>query len=496
MISVATLPRLVRQALPTLQSHLLSPQWQEPRIGIVHLGIGNFHRAHQALYTEEAMLAAGGDWGICGVTLQGDVDKRDALMAQQGLYSVVERGPHGAKVTVVRALREVLAMPHDRAALFARLADPLVQIVSLTVTEKGYCRDPKTGEVALDDPAVAHDLANPLEPRTVPGILVAALRERRDSASGKPFTVLSCDNLSHNGAALRQVVCSFARQRDPELADWIAAHVAFPSTMVDRIVPATTDAERVTVAHAIVYEDTVPVPCEPFRQWVIEDRFAGGRPAWEAVGAQLVEDVTPFELAKLRMLNGTHSTLAYLSMLGGFETIDAAISHPPMRNLIHAMMTEEIAPTLTMPASFDLAAYRDALLERYTNPALKHRCAQIAMDGSQKIPPRLLATIAARIGAGQPFTRLALAIAAWMMFLCGHADDGTRYEISDPLAGRLKTLVASADGEPQALMDALLTVREVFPEDLAALPEFRKTLRHALQLLHEHGARGAITALQ
>lgn len=499
MTSAAALPRLTCQALPVLETHLLSTQWREPRIGIVHLGIGNFHRAHQALYTEEAMLAAGGDWGICGVTLQGDVGKRDALMEQQGLYSVVERGPDGAKVTVVRALREVLAMPHDHAALFARLADPLVRIVSLTVTEKGYCRDPKTGEVALDDAAVARDLAHPLSPRTVPGILVAALRERRgnaDIADGKPFTVLSCDNLAHNGAALRQVVCSFARQLDPSLADWIAAEVAFPSTMVDRIVPATTDDERASAATALGYRDAAPVPCEPFRQWVIEDRFPGGRHAWDAVGAQLVDDVTPFELAKLRMLNGTHSTLAYLSMLGGFDTIDAAIADPAMRNLIHAMMTHEIAPTLSVPASFDLLAYRDALLARYANPALKHRCAQIAMDGSQKIPPRLLGTIAARIEAGQPFTRLALAIAAWMMFLRGHADDGTRYEISDPLGDRLKALAASARGEPQALLAALLSVREVFPEKLAALPLFTKTLHEALQLLHENGARGAISASQ
>jgi fructuronate reductase len=491
-----SLPRLSRDALPALPAHLLSPQWDEPRIGIVHLGIGNFHRAHQALYTEEAMLAEGGDWGICGVTLQGDVGKRDALMEQQGLYSLVERGPTGAKVTVMRALREVLAMPVDRRALFARLAEPAVRIVSLTVTEKGYCRDSKTGEVALDDPAIAHDLAHPLAPRTVPGILVAALRARRDAANGKPFTVLSCDNLAHNGAALRQVVCSFARQLDAALADWIAAEVAFPATMVDRIVPATTDAERTTAAEQLGYRDAAPVPCEPFRQWVIEDRFPHGRPAWDAVGAQLVDDVTPFELAKLRMLNGTHSTLAYLSMLGGFATIDAAIAYPAMRAFIHAMMTEEIAPTLSMPASFDLAGYRDALLERYANPALKHRCAQIAMDGSQKLPPRLLATIAARIEAGQPYRRLTLAVAAWMMFLRAQADDGTRYEISDPLADRLTALAAPAHGEPQALMDALLAVREVFSADLAGHGEFRATLYRALQLLKENGARGAIAALQ
>lgn len=495
MNSADSLPRLTRHALPALPAHLLSPQWREPRIGIVHLGIGNFHRAHQALYTEEAMLAAGGDWGICGVTLQGDVSKRDALMQQQGLYSLIERGPSGARVTVMRALREVLAMPLDHTALFERLADPLVRIVSLTVTEKGYCRDPKTGEVALDDPAIARDLAHPLAPRTVPGILTAALRARRDTRS-EPFTVLSCDNLAHNGAALRQVVCSFARQLDPALADWIAAHVTFPSTMVDRIVPATTDAERATAAEALGYRDAAPVPCEPFRQWVIEDRFAQGRPAWHAVGAQLVDDVTPFELAKLRMLNGTHSTLAYLSMLGGFATIDEAIGDPAMHTLIHAMMTQEIAPTLSMPASFDLPAYRNALLARYANPALKHRCAQIAMDGSQKIPPRLLATIAARIDAGQPFKRLALAVAAWMMFLRGHADDGTRYNISDPLADMLQARAASAQGEPHALMEALLTIREVFPASLAEHAGFRAALLHALRLLRDNGARAAIAATQ
>jgi fructuronate reductase len=497
MSTPASLPRLNRQALSALHEHVLSPQaaWREPGIGIVHLGIGNFHRAHQALYTEEAMLAEGGDWGICGVTLQGDVAKRDALMEQQGLYSVVERGPDGAKVTVVRALREVLAMPHDSDALFARLADPAVRIVSLTVTEKGYYRDAKTGDVALDDPAVQHDLSHPHAPRTVPGILVAALRARRDAAI-KPFTVLSCDNLAHNGAALRQVVCSFARQSDTALADWIAAEVAFPSTMVDRIVPATTDAEHASAAAALGYRDAAPVPCEPFRQCVIEDRFPAGRPAWHAVGAQLVDDVTPYELAKLRMLNGTHSTLAYLSMLGGFATIDEAIAEPAVRNLIHAMMTHEIAPTLDMPASFDVAVYRDALLERYANPALKHRCAQIAMDGSQKIPPRLLGTLAVRIAANQPFTRLALAVAAWMTFLRGHADDGSRYDISDPLAGRLKTLAASANGEPQALMDALLSVREIFPVELAGQPAFRAALHHALQLLQTRGARAAIAASQ
>lgn len=481
---------LCRKTLTSIGGHVLAPEWRDPRIGIVHLGIGNFHRAHEAVYTEEAMLAAGGDWAICGVTLQGDVTKRDALMAQDGLYSVVERGPQGVKTTVVRALSEVLALPYDRARLFDLLAAPDVRIVSLTVTEKGYCRDTQTGDVDLDHPGVAHDLKHPEEPGTVPGILVAALRTRRD-ASIAPFTVLSCDNLSHNGAALRQVVCSHARALDAALATWIEHQVAFPSTMVDRIVPATTDADRDAAAEALGLRDEVPVPCEPFRQWVIEDRFPAGRPAWERVGAQLVDDVMPFELAKLRMLNGTHSTLAYLSMLAGFATIDEAISFAPLHALIHSMMTHEIAPTLNVPPSFDLMAYRDALLVRYANPALKHRCAQIAMDGSQKIPPRLLATIATRLERGQPISRLALGVGAWFVFLRSRADDGTQFAISDPLASRLSALATNAGNVPESLVNALLGYRDIFSSELASNEVFQRALIEAVTQLCG-GAKAAI----
>jgi fructuronate reductase len=481
---------LCRKSLPLIEDHLLTSEWRDPRIGIVHLGIGNFHRAHEAVYTEEAMLAAGGDWAICGVTLQGDVTKRDALMAQDGLYSVVERGLQGVKTIVIRALREVLALPHDRGRLFELLADANVRIVSSTVTEKGYCRDAKTGDVDLGHPGIAHDLEHPGEPATVPGILVAALRTRRDAGIA-PFTVLSCDNLSHNGAALRQVVCSHARMLDEALASWIEREVAFPSTMVDRIVPSTTNADRDAAAVALGLRDEAPVTCEPFRQWVIEDRFPAGRPAWERVGAQLVDDVMPFELAKLRMLNGTHSTLAYLSMLVGFATIDEAISFGPLRTLIHSMMTQEIAPTLSVPVSFDLMAYRDALLERYANPALKHRCAQIAMDGSQKIPPRLLATIGARLERGQPILRLALGVAAWFIFLRGRADDGTTFAISDPLASRLTGLATNAGDEPESLVDAMLGCRDVFSLELASNEVLRHALIEAVTQL-KTGARAAI----
>jgi fructuronate reductase len=483
---------LSRPHLAPLRAHLLSPDWREPEIGIVHLGIGNFHRAHQALYTEEAMLARGGDWGICGVTLQGNVTRRDALMAQDGLYSVVERGPGGVRVTVARALREVLAMPFDRVRLFDLLTDPRVRIVSLTVTEKGYCRDPQTGDADFANENVIRDLDNPHEPATVPGILTAALKLRRDAGIA-PFTVLSCDNLSHNGAALKQVVRSFAAKLDAALAAWIDEQVAFPSTMVDRIVPATTDADREAARAALGVADAEPVPCEPFRQWVIEDRFPTGRPAWDAVGAQLVEDVAPFEIAKLRMLNATHSTLAYLSMLAGLTTISDAVGYAPLRALIHAMMTHEIAPSLDVPASFDLLAYRDALLDRYANPALKHACAQIAMDGSQKLPPRILSTIAARIESGDSYERLALAVAAWFVFLRGRAENGEPYKISDPLAGRLTQLATDATDAAQ-LVDAMLAVREVFPESLAQDDALRESLLRAVLALGKNGVRAAIDA--
>jgi len=469
---------------------VLSNTWQRPDIGIVHLGIGNFHRAHEAVYTEEAMVAAGGSWGICGVTLQGDVRKRDALMHQNGLYTVLERGPQGVKPIVIRALREVLALPHDRIRLFTLLTRSGTRIVSLTVTEKGYCRDPETGDVNLFHPGIALDLAQPEGPTTVPGILVEALRLRRH-AGVAPFTVLSCDNLSHNGAALRQVVCSFAAQRDAALAEWIAQEVSFPSTMVDRIVPATTDDDRQAVSTSLHLLDMVPVPCEPFRQWVVEDRFPSGRPAWERVGVQMVDDVTPFELAKLRMLNGAHSAIAYLSMLAGLVTVDQAIAYPPMQAFIRSMMTDEIAPTLSMPLGFDLNAYRDALLERFANPQLKHRCAQIAMDGSQKIPPRILATIAHRLQQDENIQALTMTVAAWLVFLQGHAENGTPYAIQDPEAEALQSLSQDAQGDPDRLVANMLQYRVVFSAHLAENVRFRQLLTDAVKLL-QGGAKKAI----
>jgi fructuronate reductase len=434
------------------------------------------------------MLEAGGDWGICGVTMRGDTSLQCVMHEQDNLYSVLTRDRDGETVQVVRALRKVLVAPLQQAELLALLRSPQVRIVSLTVTEKGYCHDARTGGLDFDHPTIQHDLGNPDHPASVPGYLVAALRVRRDN----PFTVLSCDNLPHNGQLLREVVLQYAAALDAELAAWIAESVCFPCTMVDRIVPATTDEDRAAVACTLQCVDAWPVPGEAFRQWVIEDRFSLGRPAWERVGATLVDDVTPYEMAKLRMLNGAHSTMAYLSALADFETVDQAIGDPTMHALIHAMMSEEIIPTLSAPGDFDLLAYRDALLQRFANPALKHKCMQIAADGSLKLPPRLLGTITERLAAGACCRRLTLAVAAWMRFLLRHSDTGHALEVNDPRAAQLTTLAAQSTGDNRRLMDSLLALRDIFPEQLADNQIFRAELATALHDLTTLGARTTI----
>lgn len=484
-------PRLSRDSEAFLPASLANPTWRVPKIGIVHLGLGNFHRAHQAVFTEDAMIAAGGDWGICGVIMRGGSQKYADFTSQGGLYTLLERSTDRVDARVIRSVCEVLVAPQQIDAVLERLCDTRVKIVSLTITEKGYCVDPVSGGLDTEHRDIVHDLAHPDTPVSAPGMLVAALRRRR----GDPFTVMSCDNLSENGHAVKTVVVQFARLVDTELAAWIETEVAFPCTMIDRITPATTPADLDDAQRITGMFDALPVACEPFRQWVIEDTFASGRPAWDAAGAQLVDDVMPFELAKLRMLNGAHSTIAYLSVLSGYETVAAAISDPDLKALIHALLTDEITPTLPSLPTLDLAAYRDALLERFANAALAHRCLQIAADGSKKIPQRLLAPIADRMRAGQPFRRLALGVAAWMRFIAGGAESGAGYAIADPLARTLTEVAVNANGDPRALAAGFLALREIFPEELAAQRIFATEISDALAAL-SRGVRSAISLYQ
>ncbi|MCB2099623.1 MAG: mannitol dehydrogenase family protein [Rhodobacterales bacterium] len=459
-------------------------------MGIVHLGLGAFYRAHGALYVEEAMAASGGHWGIVGVSLRSPAT-RDALAPQGYAYTAVERRPDGSHPRVVEVLDHVLVAPEDPAGLIACLAHPGVRIVTLTVTEKGYCHEPATGRLDLAHPDIIHDLADPL-PRSAPGVLVRALAARR-AAGHRPFTVLTCDNLPHNGPLVRGVVLDLAQRIDPGLADWIAREGRFPATMVDRIVPATTRDDIDALARQTGVLDLSPVVHEPFRQWVVEDDFVDGeRPDLAAAGATLVADVTPFEDMKLRCLNGTHSALAYLGYLAGHETIADTVADPSFAAYVKGLWANEIVPVLTPPPDTDLAAYCGQLFDRYANPAIRHRTWQIAMDGSQKLPQRILATLDDSLAAGRVAPGLMLAVAGWMRYVGGVDENGRPIDVRDPLADRLRALCDGA-ADPADRVRALLGVREVFAEPLAAALE--PGIITAYLRLVELGARRAVEEL-
>ncbi len=468
---------------------LTRPAGTRPGVGSVHLGLGAFFRAHGALYVEEAMAASGGDWGIVGVSLVRP-DQRDRLAPQGCAYTAVELGPRGETRRIVSVIEDVLVAREDPAAVLGLMADPKVRIVTLTVTEKGYCHEPATGALNTAHPDILHDLAHPDAPRTAPGFLVRALARRR-AAGLRPFTVLCCDNLPENGRVVRGVVLDLARRIDPAHADWIAAEGRFPSTMVDRIVPATSEADIERLAHNTGVYDAAPVMHEPFRQWVVEDAFVDGtRPDLAAAGVELVADVTPFEHMKLRCLNGTHSALAYLGYLAGHETIAETVADPVFAAFVRHLWSVEITPGLKAPPGVDLAAYTGALFARYANPAIRHRTWQIAMDGSQKLPQRLLGTVAENLAADRPIDGLALAIAAWMRYVGGTDEKGDPIDVRDPLADRLRAL-SDAAPTPEDRVAALLGVREVFPAELAANPQFRATLVKSYAALADTGARTA-----
>ncbi|MCG6112586.1 MAG: mannitol dehydrogenase family protein [Paracoccus sp.] len=458
--------------------------------GIVHLGLGAFFRAHGAVYVAEVMARSGGDWGIIGVSLQSP-GTRDRLAPQGWAYTALELGPEGETPEVVTVLRDVLVAPEDPQAVLEVMAAPAVRIVSLTVTEKGYCHEPSTGRLNADHPDIRHDLDHPL-PKSAPGFLVRALAQRR-AAGVAPFTVLCCDNLPENGRVVRGVVLDLARLIDPDLADWISAHGAFPATMVDRIVPATTPADLDRLEALTGQRDEAPVMHEPFRQWVVEDRFVGGdRPDLGAVGVQMVTDVTPFEHMKLRMLNGTHSALAYLGYLAGHQTIADTVADPAFGGLLTRLCRDEIIPALTPPPGVDLHAYADALAARFANPAVRHRTWQIAMDGSQKLPQRILGTIAEGRAAGRAVPGLTLAVAAWMRYASGRDEAGGPIDVRDPLA---PTLAGLWDEDAARTVQGFMTLEQVFPQALRADAGFVRDLSRTLRLLVERGARDTVAAL-
>ncbi len=480
--------RLSAAVLADLPEDIGRPSYDREavRTGVIHLGIGAFHRAHQATLFEAALEAGDMRWGVCGVSLRSAA-VRDQLAPQDGLYSLVERGAAGERVRIIGAVRNVLVAPEDPEAVIAALASPDVHIVTLTITEKGYKLS--GGSLDFSDPEIVHDLAKPATPRSAIGFLVAGLARRR-AAGIPPFTVLSCDNLPHNGRLLRDAVLDFAERLDPALAHWIAAGAAFPQSMVDRIVPATTDSDITALTPRLDYEDRAMVKTEPFFQWVIEDSFCGARPDFERHGAQLTTDIAPWEEAKLRLLNGAHSAIAYLGGLAGIDHVHEFVAGAAARRFIDALWDESVT-TISPPAGLDLPHYRQALMARFANPALMHRTRQIAMDGSQKIPQRLLAPIAHRLDHGREIAALSLAVAAWMRWQGGLDDAGRAYVVEDPLAAATASAVRGAGNVPE-IVSNLLRIDAIFPARLASDDAFRRTLESHFRMLSENGAAAAI----
>ncbi|MEX6507431.1 mannitol dehydrogenase family protein [Jiella sp. M17.18] len=484
--------RLSLQTLSRLPDAVQRPAY-DPRAvtaGIVHLGVGAFHRAHQAVYVDD-LLASDPQWGIVGASLRR-ADMRDALKPQDDLYTVAVRSGEGTALRVVGSIQKIHVAPEDPEALLEAMCDPAIRIVSLTVTEKGYCHDPATGDLNPEHPDVKADLANPRAPTSAPGLLVEALRRRR-AANIVPFTVMPCDNLPANGPTVHRIMSQYAALLDDGLARFVETDVAVAGTMVDRIVPATTEAETAEICAALGLQDAWPVVTEPFTQWVIEDRFPTGRPDFSAVGAEMVADVEPYERMKLRMLNGSHSTLAYLGYLAGYETVSQAMADPAIERLVRQLMTEEVMPTLDMPGT-DLGGYRDALVQRFHNPALKHRTWQIAMDGSQKLPQRFLGTVRDRLAAGASLDRLALGVAAWMRYVTAVDETGAPIEVKDPLAARLKAIADETGRDAERLAAAYLGVEAVFGRDLRDDPAFARPVTRALAMLLERGAAATAKA--
>ncbi len=456
----------------------------------MHLGIGAFHRAHQAVYTDEVLATGDARWGILGVSLRSP-DTHDALHPQAGLYTLSVREAETERLKIIGAVRDVAVAPDDPGRVLAALGRPAVKIVSLTVTEKGYCHDPATGALREDHPDIRHDLAEPRVPRTALGYLVAALAERRRMRVA-PFTVLCCDNLPSNGQTVKRVLERFAHLRDPDLGRFVRDELACPSTMVDRIVPATTDEDRARIDAKLGLHDAWPIVTEPFSQWVIEDYFPQGRPDWGAHGAQFTDDVAAFELMKLRLLNGAHSCIAYLGYLCGYETIAESLADPAMLSFVRALMDGEVTPTLSPPRGSDIAAYKRALIARFANRALKHRTAQIAMDGSQKLPQRWLGTMRARLAAGQPLPCLALGVAAWMRYVTGRDEQGRAIDVRDPLAEDLRARADGAGLVADRLVKALLGVEAIFGQDLPRDPRFTEPVTQALDRLIRLGASASL----
>lgn len=432
--------------LSRLPSTVATPRYDPARLkaGILHFGVGNFHRSHQAVYLDDLFnQGRDHDWAIVGAgVFASEKAGRDRLAAQDWLTTVVEQDSGHVAARVTAPMVDYLT-PGDAAAIVSRLADPAIRIVSLTITEGGYFIDPASHRFNPGHPDIAADAAAPDRPKTVFGLIVAGLRQRR-AAETPPFTVMSCDNIPHNGHVASDAVVGLARLSDPELADWIAGNVAFPNGMVDRITPATTDRERQRLSDEFGVDDAWPVFCEPFRQWVLEDRFPAGRPALEKVGVTFVDDVSPFELMKIRILNGGHATIAYPAGLMDIHFVHEAMQDPLVRAFLTKVETEEIIPTVPPVPGVVLAEYHDLIQRRFANPRIGDTIRRLCLDGSNRQPKFIVPAIADRLKAGQGVGGLALESALWCRYCAGTTDSGAEIAPNDPNWDRLQARARAA----------------------------------------------------
>ncbi len=474
-----------RLPVPAYDRDLVTP-------GIVHFGVGGFHRAHQAMYTDRLLNeGAALDWGICGVgVMAADREMQRALDAQDGLYTLVLKHSDGTyEPRVIGSIVEYLFAPDDPEAVIEKMAAESTRIVSLTITEGGYNISDLTGEFDATSPDVLGDLEPGAMPRTTFGLITEALRRRREHGLA-PFTVVSCDNLQDNGRLTRRVFTAFARLRDPELGDWVSRAVSFPNSMVDRITPVTTDADRAEVAERFGIEDRWPVVCEPYTQWVLEDAFTAGRPPYEQAGVQLVDQVEPYELMKLRLLNGSHQAMCYFAYLSGYRLVHEAAQDPLFQAFLLGYMNQEATPTLAPVPGVDLDGYKHTLIERFSNPQVRDTIARLCAQSSDRIPKWLLPVVRQQLANGGEIRRSAAVVASWARYAEGVDEQGEPIEVVDRLADSLMQL-AQRQREDS---DAFIANREVFG-DLADDKRFVTAYRSALASLHERGARATLGSL-
>ncbi len=486
-----TLPRLSNATIKQFGTAVAVPAYDRSSLktGIVHMSVGGFHRAHQAVYLDD-LFASGAvdDWGVCGVgLLDADSRMRDALVPQDLLYTVVERSEQADRARVIGSMTEYLYAPENPQRVLDRLAAPEIRIITLTITEGGYFVDQVTGGFDDQHPSVRHDLAHPTTPVSGIGYLTEGLNLRR--LRGAPAcTVLSCDNLPGNGDVARRMVLAFASLRDPELAEWISRSIVFPNSMVDRITPVTTDADRALVADCYGYEDRWPVVCEPFRQWIVEEKFCAGRPPWQRVGVQMTSDVHPYEKMKIRLLNSSHSAMAYLGYLAGFRYIHEVAADPEFQRFIIDLMEKEVVHLLDPVPGVDLVQYQQILIKRFSNPKIKDQVARVASDGSQKIPKFMLPSIRQQLTQGGSVRLHALALAGWFRYLAATDEQGSPIAINDPIATELQNRAQAGGKDPAQL----LALGDLFGTDLPENRIFVAELRRALESLYAYGARATL----